>query len=154
VQYDPSCFGNDKSLVCELGFLFHMLDFSQAQALDPKAPPQLEALGGAMGAPGGGGSHPPVQSTNFLRVLRQTPEAVALGLLESKASSVLQRAEAFHRFLLSYVHAELTGQADHDQDAQGHRQGQGQGDEWLSKARGAEALIKKPAHPLSAVVDT
>lgn len=88
-QYNPRLWDDDKSLGCELGFLFHMLHQARNAA----------TKGGAK----------PCQSASFLRVFRHIPEAVALGLLESKTIPVQQRVESFHRFLLTQLHLELAG---------------------------------------------
>jgi len=95
-QYNPRLWDNDKSLGCELGFLFHMLNQARNGA-------------GKVGAK-------PCQSANFLRVFRHIPEAVALGLLESKTIPVQQRVESFHRFLLNQLHLELAGTDADEED--------------------------------------
>ena len=88
-QYNPRLWDDDKSLGCELGFLFNMLNQSRNAVVKSGAKP--------------------CQSANFLRVFRHIPEAVALGLLESKTIPIQQRVESFHRFLLNQLHLELVG---------------------------------------------
>ena len=53
------------------------------------------------------------QARNFLRILKQIPEASGLALLEAPAnepvaveSTLLQRVQAFTRFLLEHLHKE------------------------------------------------
>ncbi|OQR98814.1 hypothetical protein ACHHYP_07866 [Achlya hypogyna] len=65
-------------VVCELGFLFHMMNEAAA-----KAPRHAKSC----------------QATNLLTTLRQVPAAVALGLFDT-AASIVPRADAFFSFLI------------------------------------------------------
>lgn len=55
------------------------------------------------------------QARNFLRILRQIPEAGALGLLEGQEAtmdtSLSQRVQNFARFLLEHLHKEMVALA-------------------------------------------
>jgi len=70
-------------LSCELGFLFHMLDCSRSGTAEPR---------------------------NFLRILRQIPEASALGLLDKGDGNsdmlVAHKIQDFNRFVLEHIHKE------------------------------------------------
>ena len=68
-------------LATELGFLFHMLD--QAK----RVPSKFKSC----------------QARNFLRTLRLSPDAQALGLLEPSKLELPRRAGAFLRFLLEEI---------------------------------------------------
>jgi PAB-dependent poly(A)-specific ribonuclease subunit 2 len=79
----------DSCLACELSFLFHMLDT---------------------------GHGIPCQPANFLRALRTIPEAAALGLIFSEASSMWRTSvprliQSWNRFLLQQVHLQCTDTA-------------------------------------------
>merc|ERR1719341_3019620 len=76
----------ESCLVCELSFLFHMLDT---------------------------GHGIPCQPANFLRALRTIPEASALGLVFSEANSMSKTSvprliQSWNRFILQQVHLQCT----------------------------------------------
>jgi PAB-dependent poly(A)-specific ribonuclease subunit 2 len=76
----------ESCVCCELSFLFHMMDSSKGKSCEPR---------------------------NFLRILRQVPEASALGLLnypEDEATDevvLADKIQNFFRFLLEHLHKEL-----------------------------------------------
>ena len=126
-QYVWGCWGNEKSVVCEMGFLFHMLEMAlvegtpkvggkkeegkegESASQEQQQQQQRQARLASIIPPP---APKPCQSSNFLRVFRHVPEVVALGLLEaSTAAPVQQRAEGAHRFFLSQIHGEDTAAA-------------------------------------------
>ena len=75
----------ESCLACELSFLFHMLDTGHGF---------------------------PCQPANFLRALRTIPEASALGLIFSEASSMWRTSvprliQSWNRFLLQQIHLQV-----------------------------------------------
>merc|ERR1719495_1250578 len=86
----------ESCLACELSFLFHMLDTGQGI---------------------------PCQPANFLRALRTIPEASALGLIFSEASSMWRTSvprliQSWNRFLLQQIHLQCTDAAEESRETQ------------------------------------
>ncbi|KPM02511.1 ubiquitin specific protease-like protein 1 [Sarcoptes scabiei] len=87
---------NEYCLICELGFLFHILD------LAPK--------------------HTPCQASNFLRAFRSTPEACAFKLILPDEESLRKQFNFFKltqqwfRFLLHQLHRESLQQSNNSQN--------------------------------------
>ena len=86
----------ESCLACELSFLFHMLDTGHGF---------------------------PCQPANFLRALRTIPEASALGLIFSEASSMWRTSvprliQSWNRFLLQQIHLQCTEAAEESREMQ------------------------------------
>lgn len=168
-QYVWGCWGNEKSVVCEMGFLFHMLEMALVEATattkggkkeegkegEPvqQRPARLPFSSIPPPAP------KPCQSSNFLRVFRHVPEVVALGLLEaSTAAPVQQRAEGAHRFFLSQIHGEDSAAAAPSSpplppaSSSSHRRG-GRGGAKKAAAAAAAAADKHAAAAAAAAED-
>ena len=76
----------ENCVVCELSFIFHMMDISPGM---------------------------PCQSSNFLRALRTIPEASALGLVFTDQAAVWQSnvprlVQSFIRFILQQIHVQIS----------------------------------------------
>lgn len=81
----------ESCLACELSFLFHMLDTGQGL---------------------------PCQPANFLRALRTIPEASALGLIFTEASTMSKTSaprviQSWNRFILQQIHIQCSDQPAH-----------------------------------------